>query len=418
MLKLESPALAAIFSEIIDSQNKSILDLGEMRAGTFNFFSSRNCHFLSENLREFIIEYQQDPSSHFKDKIDQFLRFDQQEKKFDVVLMWDLLNYLSLDQVIEIFDRLKPFCNENALVHTFTYMTKSIPTKPARVTILDNEHITVDIKKPLKPNQYKHTSLSLVKNIADFMMETNLFSNTNLKTGIKEDLLRFVPHLQNQQKNLTKKEYSYQQPGSIRRTNARINKKETLKSYQLPGLFSVLKNCKQNPDAAILDLGHDNRINGVELLSFAAKVIPENLPALFQYEQGQRSLMLKSRNISFTPSVSFHTILLWDLFHYLTPDEMTEVVERLNHCCQPGTLIHMICYSTSTIANKPQLFYIQKDERILLQETKEKEKPDKPLNSMALMKVFKNADIKQTFLLKPQMPSGLCELVLKVKDKH
>ena len=415
MLKLDSPALAAIFSQITDSQNNHILDLGEMRGGTFSFFSSLNCHFHSENLREFVIEHQAVAPDQFNKELGEFIRFNDQNKKFDVVLMWDLLNYLSMEQVIDLFEKLKPFCRENALIHSLTYITKSVPEKPARVNIVDNEHITIDIQRPLKPNLHKRTSLSLVKNIADFMMETNLFSTANMNTGIKEDLLRFVPHLQNQQKNLTKKQYSYQHQSLNNIVNKRVDK-SALNSYQLPGLLSVLQQSKTIEAAKILDCGYDNQINGVELLHFAAKVVPENLPALMQYQNGQRKLSLKSKNLSFTPPVSFDTILLWDLFHYLNQEEMQEVATRLMLCCKPGTLIHAICYSTPTIATRPQHFYLQKDQRVLLKESPEKEKPAKVLNSMALLKVFKGTDIKQTFLLQPNMPKGLCEFVLEIKE--
>lgn len=414
MLKLDSPALAAIFSEITTSQNNTILDLGEMRGGTFTFFSSLNCHFHSENLREFVIEHQAVAANQFNQKLDQFIRFNHQVKKFDVVLMWDLLNYLPMEQVNYLFEKLKPFCNENALIHSLTYMTKSIPEKPARVNIVDSKHITIDIQKPLTPNKHKRTSLSLVKNIADFMMETNLFTTASMTTGIKEDLLRYVPHLQNQQKNLTKKEYSYQHQSFNSSANTRIEK-NILSRYQLPGLLSVLKHTQTIQTAKILDLGYDNQINGVELLNYADKVVPENLPTLIHQHGGERKLTLKSKNISFTPPVSFDTVLLWDLFHYLSQEEMNEVASRLNQCWAPGTLIHAICYSTATIPTKPQHFYLQKDQRILLKEAVETEKPIKPLNSMALLKIFKGADIKQTFLLKPGMPKGLCEFVLEIK---
>jgi len=415
MLNLSSPALAAIFNAIEDSPDNNILDLGEMRGGTFSFFSSLNCHFHSENLREFVIDNQAADAELFNHNLDQFISFNDRDKKFDIVLMWDLLNYLPIQQVIYLFEKLKPFCNENTLIHSLTYMTKSIPENPARVSIVDNEHITADIKRPLKPNLHKRTSLTLVKNISDFMMETNLFSTANVSTGIKEDLLRYVPHLQNQQKNLTKKEYSYQHQSFDINANILIERKN-LNEYQLPGLFSVLEHTKTTDNAAILDLGYDNQVNGIELLHYAKRIIPENLPAFIKHTQGLRKLHLNSKSIAFTPAISVDTILVWDIFNYLSIDEMREVAERIKRCSHTGTLIHILCYSTPKIAAKPQGFYIHKDKHIMLKEEAKTEKPDKLLNSMSLLKVFNNTQIKSTHLLQPGMPKGLYEFVLEVKD--
>ena len=412
-MKLDSPALAAIYNEIRSSRYNNILDLGEMRAGTFSFFSSMQCDFHAENLREFVIEHQHVALDQFKTKLDGFIRFNNSDKKFDIILMWDLLNYLPTEHIVYLFNKLKPACNENTLVHSLTYMTKSVPQTPARVSIMDNDHINVEVERPLVPNSHRRTSLSLVKNLSDFMMETNLFSNANVTTGIKEDLLRYVPHLENAQKNLTKKAYSVNQ--NLGKPAHQLINKQGFSLYRFPGLWNVLSHTQAIEDSSILDLGYDNQTNGKGLLNYANTVIAENLPALMSIRDGKSRFQLNSKSIVFNEPMVFDVILAWDLFHYFPDNEITTVAERIRQHCRPGTLIHTICYSTPEIALKPRVFYLQKEEEVLMKDKIDTQKAETTLNSMRLLKLFQDADIKHTFLLQPGMPKGLYEFVLEIK---
>ena len=108
---------------------------------------------------------------------------------FDVILAWDLLNYLEELEFQELMSHLGRFCRRDTLLLAFISTRKSIPERPARYAIIDHETITSqrlsDILRPCP--QYQEPQL--VKLMQGYVVLNSYL----LRNGFKEYLFTFSP---------------------------------------------------------------------------------------------------------------------------------------------------------------------------------------------------------------------------------
>ena len=108
---------------------------------------------------------------------------------FDVILAWDLLNYLEELEFQELMFHLGRFCRRDTLLLAFISTHKSIPERPARYSIIDHETITSqkfsDIVRPCP--QYQEPQL--VKLMPGYVVLNSYL----LRNGFKEYLFAFSP---------------------------------------------------------------------------------------------------------------------------------------------------------------------------------------------------------------------------------
>lgn len=107
--------------------------------------------------------------------------------RFDVILAWDLLNYLQELECKELMNHLARFCKRNSLMLAFISTRKSIPESPARYSILDDETITCQTRSNiLRPcPQYQEPQL------AKLMPGYQVVNSYLLRNGLKEYLFSF-----------------------------------------------------------------------------------------------------------------------------------------------------------------------------------------------------------------------------------
>ena len=109
--------------------------------------------------------------------------------RFDVILAWDLLNYLEELEFRELMSHLGRFCRRDTLLLAFISTRKSIPERPARYSIVDHETITSqrlsDILRPCP--QYQEPQL------AKLMPGYVVVNSYLLRNGLKEYLFSFSP---------------------------------------------------------------------------------------------------------------------------------------------------------------------------------------------------------------------------------
>ena len=108
---------------------------------------------------------------------------------FDIILTWDLLNYLNELEFQELMCHLGRFCRRDTLLLAFISTLKSIPEHPARYSIIDNETISSqklsDIVRPCP--QYQEPQL--VKLMPGYVVLNSYL----LRNGFKEYLFSFSP---------------------------------------------------------------------------------------------------------------------------------------------------------------------------------------------------------------------------------
>ena len=406
-----SSGLSSIYSKVDSSKNNSVLDLGEMRAGTFNYLSRLSCKIHFENLRSFIHELASQPSELFSQSLDSFLTAHPNNTQFDVILLWDLPDFLSIDNLVYLFEKLTPYCKPNTLVYMITYNGKQKPVTPARFQINDSGAVEVEIADADKTERPSHTILTLLKRLPNFSVETNLFNHNSIELGMSENILKYVPHLDNKDKLLEKTHYSFIQQG--------IKGQDTAKPvsemipHESPALKDVVRTLKLNKGKKVLELGRGNAKNTNRLLSVASHVYPDNIMSLMNYHASPPRLKFSKTTLLYEDHTLFDVVLAWDIFNYMDIEDLKIVGERLAKNCRKGALIYLIINSNKKRSSTPQDFLIQKNASLLVSKPTRIVSVEEQLSSVKLLKCFKNTRVKSSYILQKGMQKGYCEYLLE-----
>mgnify|MGYP007088488856 CR=1 FL=1 len=108
--------------------------------------------------------------------------------QFDIILAWDLFNYLDELEFRELMVHLGRFCRPNTLLFAFISTCKSIPERPAKYSIVDTETITSQkLSNIIRPcPQYQETQLNKL------MPEYQVLNSFLLRNGFKEYLFSSI----------------------------------------------------------------------------------------------------------------------------------------------------------------------------------------------------------------------------------
>src|SRR5690606_3573877 len=90
------------------SKRNNILDLGSSSAASFQFFSRLSCHIHFEGVDSFLADCGEAWASGeaLRESLDDYLSEFADGKKFDIILTWDIFNYLDRETLQWLVARL------------------------------------------------------------------------------------------------------------------------------------------------------------------------------------------------------------------------------------------------------------------------------------------------------------------------
>lgn len=129
-----SPALSEAFGELDDQAPLHVLDLGAAVGENLAFLSSRyRCRLQVGDLYRSAIASGQplvDPEADPARLFDRLLPATEADDPVDLVLAWDLLDYLRREQVEALSARLATLCRPGALAYALVHIGKEVPREP------------------------------------------------------------------------------------------------------------------------------------------------------------------------------------------------------------------------------------------------------------------------------------------------
>lgn len=111
-------------------------------------------------------------------------------ESFDLVLLWDLLDYLDDAEIRILGARLRPVCRATSLLYGMVSYRKEIPDRPARYEIRDLKTIGSTPDSPLTRPAPLHKEPELARLLPDFEVDSTYL----LRHGMQEYLFRARPH--------------------------------------------------------------------------------------------------------------------------------------------------------------------------------------------------------------------------------
>lgn len=145
LTSLNTMVFADLISQRPTDRALRILDLGSVCQSTIDFFADYHCHILATGLcDDFVPDKGLDSRS-----LQQLQQLIQQDIKrhnnnhYDLILCWDIFNYLDKEQFPLLVAQLLPVLTSATRCHTFLYTTANRPLRPGGFQIVSKEQMVV-----------------------------------------------------------------------------------------------------------------------------------------------------------------------------------------------------------------------------------------------------------------------------------
>ena len=161
-----------------DDKKYNILDLGDARGPNVEFFRRYPCRIYVEALYESLREFDTD----IEDLSISKLLSHPHDIKFDLVLCWDLFDYLESDVIEKLMTHMSGFCKPGTLMFMLTSTRADIPARPAKFTIADEQFVLYEPQTVEVINNPARTALGFEKLMTGF----RLLHSFMLRNGMQE----------------------------------------------------------------------------------------------------------------------------------------------------------------------------------------------------------------------------------------
>ena len=179
-----SLALSALF-EGIRGRKVNVLDLGSAVGSNVEFLSQYGCKLFIEDLYAALSsrtsgEGDLAGSEFFAD----FLSLPE-DTRFDVILAWDLFNYLHRKELATFSEQLRRFSHKGTLLLALISYHKQIPTQPYRFKIKDEQTLVYERRTGSERPSPRLAPAEVTGLLKGFRVDRSFL----LKHGIQEYLL-------------------------------------------------------------------------------------------------------------------------------------------------------------------------------------------------------------------------------------
>lgn len=179
------------YNQVRDRRRLSVLDLGSAYASTLTFLSKRvrSLHIEIEDLYETLSSFDyfdpREPRSY--DAVYRYLFPYGEDTRFDLILGWDLFNYLEKRECSSLIRHLDHFCHPGTLLFSMISTNRYIPERPIRFQIVDSERLRYEyLSSLLRPSPGYHRA-----DLNRMMPHYRILSSFRLRNGFKEYVFEF-----------------------------------------------------------------------------------------------------------------------------------------------------------------------------------------------------------------------------------
>lgn len=178
----KSLGLNALLGLLRADRKYSILDLGQALGGNIDFWSQFRCRLQIEDFYRYYLPLKASaPEDSDKPLLEGLLVF-APETSFDVILAWDLFDYLNLEELETLIRRLGTLCRRGTLLFALVSSLPRIPAEPIVFRILDGERMIYDVRTQETRPCPRHQP----RDIAKLMARFNVSHSFLLRHGVQE----------------------------------------------------------------------------------------------------------------------------------------------------------------------------------------------------------------------------------------
>ncbi len=181
-----SLGLGALLRQLEEGRLYSILDLGPALAGNLEFWAPTARSICFEDYyctwadKGFVKP--EEGGSYFP-LLGKLLSFPE-HARFDIVLAWDIFNYLDRNHVSALVEYIGRSCPPGAILMALVSSAAMIPTRPTVFRIRDREHLSYENNSPIMRPSPRYQPRDMARMISGF----RVMSSFLLRHGIQEYL--------------------------------------------------------------------------------------------------------------------------------------------------------------------------------------------------------------------------------------
>lgn len=190
---LNSPLLFGSLDTIDPETRIDILDLAPATPELLEYFSPRHCKLYLPGCRESLLNLRMQEEQDEQKLPVIFNRLiplsGANDKALDIILLWDLPNYLDKQVLTGLIQHLLPRLDRNSVLHTYIHTRQSMPETPAVYRLTCENKLIVDISSAAHTDSPMYYQELLHKVIRPFRVDRGML----LANGLQEYILRVMP---------------------------------------------------------------------------------------------------------------------------------------------------------------------------------------------------------------------------------
>lgn len=178
----KSLGLSAVLDVLRPGGMYFVLDLGQALGINVDFWSQFPCRiYIADFYRAYRAAAASSPEDSGAAVLSELLAFSA-GAHFDIILAWDLLNYLGHDEIDALIRHLSSSSRPGTFLFALISSHMEIPEEPNLFKIIDRERISYEIRTPTpRPSPHYH-SKELARMLAPFTVSSSYL----MRNGIQE----------------------------------------------------------------------------------------------------------------------------------------------------------------------------------------------------------------------------------------
>ena len=184
------PVLASLIDVMDNADKLVILDLGPARAANLEILSKFRCRLLIEDIHELTSTFNEDTADNKAALLTWFEQWAPgvSPASIDVVIAWDIFNYLNPELCKAFIDLLAPLLKPGAYVYLLVYSQKEMSALPIPFKIISDDRL--EYQPPTKATRpsprFNQTDLK------KYFTEFSVVKSVLLRNGMQEYLFRHM----------------------------------------------------------------------------------------------------------------------------------------------------------------------------------------------------------------------------------
>lgn len=413
-----SLGLTTVLTELI-TERACVLDLGPMSAGTLQAFLNKNCKVYFEDLNAFIkdqsaprvesatvnsppispsagfLEYSLDfENDELAYALDEYLLGCPESVKFDLILTWDLFNYLDLPTIQYLMDRLSKHCKNGTVLHTIRYVGQKMPEFPRRFNLQESFDLRITEASDGLVKAMGHSTFRLLQKLGGFHLQNTLMNQEGMLADVSEHLLIYD---QDQSANKIIKA----NPTELVPHFGKQNQETAIELPALSQLLAELGTEKRSDidQLHVFDNGSKVGRSLETLTTIASELYVEDLCASNYWQRkidNDTPFAVSEYMLRFPSELKFDLVLLWDLFNHCSDAQVEAITQSLLEHMGDSARLHFIAYSGFRPAERPPLFEIESDLSVKIIGAHDGGRVENRRSSAALLKLLPQFSIERT----------------------